>query len=269
LLKRLNSIYSWRGRLVDQVISTYIVPRINKHEQITQSDVMHYANMMMEAQLKFAKQKMYRNENSKPGSYDYCALSELENGSSLTEEQLQSVSKEVESSLQSLLGSSLLSQISEGDPYLIAQRSIQFPFAEMTVRCTPDLIVFQESNVPTIIDWKTDTFGHKEHWLQLGIYGVALSRVIPHKDFPKTCALADPTKIKLVECQLLRNQTAEYTLTEEDIADIEDYIYSSSFSMQELTSGKEPEDLISSLPKAKSPEVCISCKFKRTCWEIV
>jgi hypothetical protein len=267
LLKRLHSVWSWRGKLVDQVISKYIVPRINRHEQI-KDEVFSYANKLMKAQFEFAKQRKYRNPEARTNSYDYCALSDFEKGCSVSEEHLEQVAEEVEGSILNLINSSLLSEIVNDGVYLIAQRPIQFQFADMTVRCTPDLIGLAKGKSPTIIDWKTETSGLKEHWLQLGIYGVALSRTTPHKDFPcLACELQDPTKIKLIEFQLLRNQKSEYALTDEDITNIEDYIYSSSISMKQLTNGKSPEQVINDLPLAKSPEICSSCKFKIMCWE--
>ncbi len=265
-LKRLHSIYSWRGKLVDQVISRYIVARINRHELTTKEGALSYADSLMKAQLEFARGKMYRNPEAKTSSYDYCALLEFENGCSVSEEQLERVSKEVECSVLNLLNSSLFSEIGNGT-YLVAQRPIQFQFADMTVKCTPDLITLYKGKAPMIVDWKTETLGNKEHWLQLGIYGVALSRITPHKDF--TCSesdLSDPTKMRLVEFQLLSNRKSEYVITNEDITEIEDYIYSSSAAMQQLIHGKPPEELVNHLPKAKSPEICICCRFKKICW---
>jgi hypothetical protein len=266
-LKKLSSIYAWRGKLVDQVISRHIVPKINRHEVIHEDETLRYADWLMKVQLQFAKSRMYRNPTAKTSSYDYCALLEFENGGYVNEKQIEQISKEVECAISNLINSLLLSEISKGDFFLVAQRPIQFQFANMTVKCIPDLIALCKGKAPTIIDWKTETLGYKEHWLQLGIYGVALSSAKPHRDFPcSACDFADPTKMKLIEFQLLRNQKTEYALSDEDITDIEDYVYSSSISMQQLTNGKSPEELIDTLPKSKSPEVCISCKFKKICW---
>ena len=269
-LKHLQSIHSWRGKLVDQVITMFIVPRLNKRRQVEKSEVLSYADRLMEAQLEFARSKMYRSLDSKKNAYNYCALLELENNSSLDEESIEQVKSEVKSSLLNLLDSVLLSELAEKGLYLIAQRTLQFRFTSMTIKCTPDLIAFFKERPPFIVDWKVETARHREHWLQLGIYGFALSRVKPHKDFPNDWRdiLTDPTKIELMEFQLLRNQEIKYVLTEKDISDIEDYIYTSSLRMKQMiNSGKPPELLIKILPKARSPWTCQWCKFRGICWE--
>jgi hypothetical protein len=268
-LKHLHSIYSWRGRLVDQVITRHIVPKMNKHERINLDEILQFASRLMESQLNFAKAKLYRNPSNKPNSYDYCALVELEDSHSLSDESIQQISKEVRDSLNNLFNSSLFSEIANANSYRLAQRALQFRFADMAIRCTPDLIVLSNDKPATIIDWKTESLQNKEHWLQLGIYGVALSRISPHKDFPpKACVnLTDPTRMRLIEFQLLRNQQIDYTLTNEDVTNIEDYIYTSCVSMQQMTNnGKTPEQLIDTLPKTRSPEVCMKCKFEKICW---
>lgn len=128
---------------------------------------------------------------------------------------------------------------------------------------------FFSDKPPMIIDWKVETAKYREHWLQLGIYGVALSRVKPHKDFPLKShnSLTDPTQIDLIEFQLLRNQEIEYKLTEEDIIDIEDYVFTSSLGMQQIVEcGISPEQLVEILPKARLSWACSRCNFQKICW---
>jgi len=269
LLKHLQSINAWRGKLVDQVITKFIVPRLNKKQEIDASKTLEYANALMESQLTFAKRRMYRNTGVKTSDCNYCALSEFEGGNSLSEESLNRTREEMANSLLNLINSRLLIEIAADGTYLVAQRPLQFNFAEASIRCIPDLIVFFIDKPPLIVDWKVEALQYREHWLQLGIYGVALSRTPPHKDFPEKCrsTTADPTRIALMEFQLLRNQEIKYAITDEDITNIEDYIYLSSKRMLKMVDGRrEPEDIIRVLPKAKSPVTCLGCKFKRMCW---
>jgi len=273
ILKHLQSVHSWRGKLVDQVITRFVVPKLNRHEQIDLGEVLAYANWLMGAQLTFAKAHLYRNNGvngAKPDTRDYCALFELEYNGSLSDETIQQANEEVKSSLINLLNSHLIHEIAEDGLHLIAQRTLQFPFAGVTVKCTPDLIAFFRSKPPVIVDWKVQALNHREHWLQLGLYGVALSRVTPHKDFPAEwrTTLGNPTKIDLIEFQLLRNQELRYFLTQDDVIDIEDYIYISSIRMRQIMNGNnKPKLLIDLLPTAKSPDVCMRCKFRKICWK--
>jgi len=270
LLKHLQSVYAWRGKLVDQVISRFMVPRLNRHEKVGLDDLLNYANISLEEQLSFAKAQLYKSNGVKTNAHNYCALFELEYDGSLNEECIQQAKEEVGSSLTNLMNSHIINEIAEESSHLVAQRTLQFQFAKVTVKCTPDLIAFFNDRPPKIFDWKVETPKHKEHWLQLGIYGVALSRVNPHKDFPaeQHKNLTDPTKIGLVEFQLLRNQELKYSLTDDDVTDIENYIFMSSTRMQQMTNGGAlPELLINILPTARFPETCTRCKFRKICWK--
>jgi len=272
VLKHLQSVYSWRGKLVDQVITRFVVPKLNRHEQIDIDEVLAYASWLTEAQLTFAKTQLYRNNGTnrtKPSMCNYCALFELEYNGGLADEAIEQAKDEAKSALFNVLNSRLFYEIIEDGLHLIAQRTLQFPFAGVNVKCTPDLIVFFRSKPPTIIDWKVEAPKHKEHWLQLGLYGFALSRVMPHKDFPVEwrTTLKNPTKIDLLEFQLLRNQELHYCLTQDDVIDIEDYIYMSSMRMRQMINGNsKPEVIVNLLPTARSPRICAICKFRKICW---
>ena len=273
LLKHLQSVYAWRGKLVDQVITRFVVQKLNGHEKVDSDEVLACADRLMATQFAFAKAQLYRNSgvnDAKVSASDYCALFELEYGGSLDEDSIKLVGEEVRDSLTNLLDSRLMSEIAEDGLHLIAQRTLQFQFANVIVKSTPDLIAFFKNKPPAIIDWKVEAPKHKEHWLQLGVYAVSLSRVTPHKDFPLQWKsnLSDPTKIGLTEFQLLRNREVQYFPTQEDVIDTEDYIYTTSSRMQHMiNNSNKPELLINLLPTTKSPEICVRCQFKKICWE--
>lgn len=271
LLKQLQSVHSWRGKLVDQVISDFMIPKLNLHMQPNISEALAYADKMFQEQLAFAKKEQYKNNNICE-KRNYCALFELEYYGFLDSKILQMALDEIHRSLLNFFNSNLISELIEDGLRLIAQRTLQFPFANVTVHCTPDLIAFFKNKPPIIVDWKVETPKYKEHWLQLGVYGVAFSHIKPHKDFPAQWwnILKDPTKIRLIEFQLLRNRQIEYSLNEEDIIEIEDYIYKTSLCMQRIVNGfKDKKEIaINFLPTAKSPQTCINCKFRKICWKI-
>jgi hypothetical protein len=274
VLKHLENIHAWRGRLVDQVISRLIVPKMNRHEKLDRAEVFAYADRLEEAQLAFARAKLYRkaNEDGEAANKDdFCALFELEYGDRLDEKAVRKAADEVRTSLTNFLDSRLFRTLAKDGEYLIPQRPLQFEFAGTNVSCTPDLIAFFRNKTPAIVDWKVEYPWHREHWLQLGIYSVALSRTNPHKDFPREWleTLRDPTEIGLVEFQLLRNQELYYSVTEDDVVDLEDYVYSSSSRMMRMVDGKDVdlEVLVDSLPTTRSPHTCMMCNFRLDCWK--
>jgi PD-(D/E)XK nuclease superfamily len=271
LLKHLQSIRTWRGKLVDQVISTFVVPALNLREQVSLEQTLSYANDLSRKQLTFARDGTFRkNTDSKPTSLEYCALFELDYEGQIDSRLLEEANDEVYESLTNFMNSRLISELRDDTSWLISQRPLQFPFANVNVRCTPDLIAFFKNKPPAIIDWKVQTPKHKEHWIQLAVYAYGLSRITPHKDFPVEwqSAIRDPTNIRLVEFQLLRNQELNYSICEDDIVDVEDFIYSSANRMRHVVNGhSDPSLIIKNLPTTYSPDVCMRCKFRKICWE--
>jgi hypothetical protein len=269
ILKQLQSVHAWRGKVVDQVISSFIVPKMNRKEVVGPKEVLSYADRLIDTQLAFAKARLYRN-GVKKDRFDYCALFELEYGVELSDAMVQTAREEAKTSLTTLLGSALMGEIAQNGTYLVSQRQLQFQYAGVSVSCTPDLIIFFENKPPLIVDWKVLVSYHQEHWLQLGIYAVALSRVKRHKDFPEKWseASSDPLNIRLLEFQLLRNRQIEYTLAKEDITEIEDYIFDSSARMLQLVNGgaKRPEEHVGFVPTTRYPETCYRCAFRSICW---
>jgi len=271
LLKQLQSVYAWRGRLVDTVIEKVIVPGIKSKNLPSQDDAITFSINLMKKQLKFGKERKFRCNNATKSSVGetYCAFYDMEYNGGLDENSVLKAKEDVIVSLRNLLRSNLIREIMEKSSYIAAQRSLIFHFEETTISCTPDLLVFFPNESPLIIDWKVHAFARADYWLQLGIYAIALSRIEPHKDFPKgiKSQLEDPTTFRLIEYQLLKNEQREYSISLEDIADIEDYIFLSCTQMNNLLNGKKFKELdIEQFRTARFPETCCKCQFRKLCW---
>jgi hypothetical protein len=265
----LQSIFAWRGSLVDSVIQHFIVPEIRKHNLLSEEKVLEYAFKLMENQIAFGKQKKHLcSEVRKSNTGDYCAFYDLEYGEGLAEEDLQRAKDDVAASLKNLLRSDFLKDIVANNLYVIAQRELVFQLdGDIQISCTPDMVVFFKDRPPAIVDWKVHAFGNTEAWLQLGIYAIALCKAKPHKDFPNGWGRL-PSNIRLIEFQLLRNSQREYSIKTEDIVDIEDYAYESSLQMKRVVNGKKYPELDASLfQTARSPGDCEKCQFKKLCWK--
>lgn len=271
-LKQLKSIAQWRGSLADIVINDYIAPKLRSNEVPDKDEVLKFADELIECQIQFGKEKKYReNKVSKTRVGNrYCAFYDIEYKGLLVEESLECACKEVETAINNLLDSQLLQDIAYNNQYLISQRSLRFElFNDVRVICVPDMIVFFENQPPLIIDWKVHSFGSSDAWLQLGIYSLALSRVLPHKDFPESFKNYSntPTNFQLLEYQLLKNVQRSYSITQADLLDIEDYILWSSSQMKHLVNGKNINEIDFSIFKtARRPQICTRCQFKKLCW---
>jgi len=271
LLKQLQSLYAWRGSLVDSVIQKMIVPKIKFGNLPSEAGVIDFSMKLMDKQLEFGKAAKHRctDITKSNGNGAYCAFYDVEYNGGISEETLQEARQDVVTSLRNLINSDFLKQITADSSYVAAQRSLVFHFENTTISCTPDLLTFFSAAPPLIVDWKVHSFSNAESWLQLGVYAVALSRIEPHKDFPEgiKTQLRDPTNIRLVEYQLLKNKQREYSVSPEDIADIYDYIFISCTEMNKLVNGKKHDSLdINQFQTARSPKTCEGCQFKKLCW---
>ena len=204
-LKQLNNLYAWRGSLVDGVISRFIVPKINKGQTLDADHIVAFAKDLMRPDFEFLRS--VADNKSNQDQHSQCNFFEVAYGRDISHETINKIESEIITALKNMLNSSLLTQIVEDKSYLVAQRTLRFSTNGIKVSCTPDLIVFPRNDTPKIIDCKVESI-YREQWLQLGIYGVALSKIEPHKDFPSKWHdfIKDPRKIQLIESQLLRNK---------------------------------------------------------------
>jgi hypothetical protein len=269
-LKQLQSISAWRGSIVDNVIQHCIVPEIRKHNLPSREAVLRYGNDLIERQISFGKQKKHLDNNiCKSSCTDFCAFFDLEYGTCLDEGKLETAKQEVAISLQNLLNSNFIQAMADENLYVIAQRELSYSLEDgVQVSSTPDIVVFFKDKAPLIADWKVHVFGTTEAWLQLGIYAVALFKTKPHKDFPtEAFQIKSPTEIRMVEYQLLKNYQRNYSLSVEDVADIEDYAFETATQMKSLVNGKKyPLIEVNLLQTTRSPQDCDKCGFKKLCW---
>ena len=100
--------------------------------------------------------------------------------------------------------------------------------------------------------------------MQLGSYAIALTECISIDPFQNS--IDDPTKIRLIEYQLLKNFQKNYKLTSSDICNIKDYISNSSKDMGKLINNKKYHEIdINQFKMVYTSETCEYCNFKSLC----
>ncbi len=115
-----------------------------------------------------------------------------------------------------------------------------------------------------IIDWKVYFFRKENARMQLGIYAISLTECISTDSFQKP--IDDPTEIRLIEYQLLKNFQRNYKFTSPDVCNIKDYINNSSKDMSKLINNKKYHEIdISQFKMADTSESCEYCNFKSLC----
>lgn len=270
VLSKLQSIPAWRGTIVDQVISTYIIPTINRKQPLSRQAILQYAQRLFHNQLEFAQQKRVREPGmtQEKGGIAFAALHPIEYGDEVSKADLSQAWKDIENALNNFLQMDELIAILRQANNLIAQRALSFSFDSISVRTVPDLIVFFRNEPPMIIDWKVHSFAMQNYRLQLASYAVGLTRCKPHKDFPTSVSQYAPTEIRLLEAQLLTRVPRYYTLTDQDVEGVLSFI---ARSAREMTLVVQSEDDHVLTPFDFSPALdadqCQRCPFRSLCWE--
>lgn len=269
LLSKLHSISSWRGSIVDSVISEFIVPTLRTKQIPSLAATKQKATEIFERQLKFARQHLLHQPGlspSKVGS-DFAVFHCMEYSGEIPEIEIENARREIERALENLFSRPEVWSELRSAQYLVCQRPLSFLHTGETVRAVPDLIAFYSNKPPLIIDWKVHFLGVYRSWKQLGIYALALMRGNPHKDFP-ILSQWEVTDLQLWEVQLLTNQLRRYELNERRIAEIDNFMAESISAIQLVVGDTkkatlDPTELLTAI----SPETCQSCNYQSICWE--
>ena len=272
VLRKLDNLAAWRGKLVDTVLEDWLVPAFRRRQKPSLETLLTAARHLFDEQTAFALQHQVRRHNLAISKerLRFAAWKGVEDGRPPTEVELALVWREVEAALHNLLDmGELLDRLAAAD-YVIAQRALVFPHdilldAPISVRALPDLVAFYKDAPPLIVDWKVHAQGKFSFRDQLALYAVALCRCKPHKDFPPALSAYTPQQVRLLEVQLLTCQQRAYELTQQDIDTVDSAITDSAQRMAlalEATGTLDP----SAMPVARYPETCSYCAFKAMCW---
>ncbi len=268
-LSKLESISAWRGNIVDDTVSNFIIPGLRNGRPPTLEAAKQHALAAFEHQLAFGRaHRLWGAASPAQAGKNFAAFHAMEYTGSLAEEEIVVAREEVVRALTNLYGMQEIKSRMKAANYLVAQRALMFRHIDATVRAVPDLIAFYPDQPPLILDWKVHVFGLQEAWLQLAVYALALSRAKPHKDFPATLQGLRETDVRLLEIQLLKNEVREYSLDEDDIERAESYMAESIVNISMATRDlKHPGLTAEEFLVTQYPEVCTRCNFPRLCWK--
>lgn len=268
ILSQFQSIAAWRGNLVDQVISSKVIPALLKGWMIRRELLLAHARSIFDKQLAFALRNRVREPGMTKEEDSFAALAIVEYGDGIDKETKAQAWLDVERALTNLLEMDELCNLLRSASKLITQRPLIYPHFQVHFRAVPDLIVFFDDAAPLIVDWKVHAKGIQDYRLQLFAYAVALTRCKPHKDFPASLSRWSATDIRLLEVQLLTKQQRAYQPSEDDIADIDDYVAEAAAQMVMAVDGRSTREVDPfDFPVTANPERCQWCTFHRICSE--
>jgi len=269
LLSKLQSVWGWRGSIVDLVIKRKVLTSLKAHQHIDMTSVVRFARDTFDRQLEFARRHRLREHGMAPSlaGDDFAALYAYEYEGGIGDDELARAWEDIEQSLIHLLEMDQLHVVLDSAFRVIPQRNLSFPHFDVSVRAVPDMIAFFSDRPPLIADWKVHSYGNLDARLQLATYAVALFRTKPHVDFPVSLLPHEPTDVGLMEVQLLSKQQREYSLCDQDITDIDNYIAETSSGMLLALTEEDgyrfrPFDF----PVTGNPEMCQRCPFRSLCW---
>lgn len=270
LLSKLQGLPSWRGQLIDYVITEHLIKGRMGTKFPSLDSTLTYASDLFNRQVEFGRAHRLREPGLKVSEHqgEFVAWYPVEYGEGVSDAELKTIWAEVQSALTNLFDMAEIFTILANARWLISQRSLTFTVDDVTVRATPDLIVFRRNQPPLIIDWKTYISDNRDHRMQLACYALALTSCKPHRDFPTSLSQFTVSDIDLMEVQLITKKQRWYKLSADDSAAVEDFILQSALEMQMAVAGL-PRTVIDpeKMAAAFSPITCRFCAFRSLCWE--
>lgn len=273
LLSKLDSLWSWRGRLVDDVITHQVIPTLAAGRSPELVPLLDVARGRYEAQLAFAGAHRLREANMRPSQHsDFAAFRQVEWGVPLTDTELAKTWDDIEAAVTNLLTMDTLLGRLKGATLLLPQRALTYKHDllngdPVTVRAVPDLLAFFCDAPPLIVDWKVHSDAATDYRKQLAGYALALTRCNGQRGLPDLSTFA-VTDVNLIEVQLLTGELRSYTLTDKDVEDVDTYVIASTVSMQAMLMDHKTGDFDPFIvPTTPNLNTCTSCNFKAPCWK--
>ncbi len=273
LLTKEDSVWSWRGRLVDDLITERVVPDLAAGHLPSLPALTADARNRFDAQLAFASTRALEEEGLRPSQHpDFLALRETPDGAAVEAASLEKAWTDIENALAKLLAMSDLLERLAAAALLLPQRALSYRRVltdgePLTVRAVPDLIAFFSDAPPLIVDWKVHTYARTAFADQLAGYALALVAAAGQWGLPKMNGWT-ASDIELLEVQLLTDEQRRYAWTSEEFQALRRYQLASGNRMRALVvnrakSDRNPYTVITTTDLS----TCKNCVFQSLCWD--
>lgn len=270
LLSKLNSLSAWRGKLVDHVISKYVLPQIKREPAASYDGVIARTREIFALQVAFARANRMREAGmtQTAAGEAFAAWQAVEYNEPITDAELDSAWADVELALKTFYTMEDIWARVRAGTYFIAQRALQFSLLDHNIKAVPDLIVFYKDTAPLIVDWKVHSFGQRDAREQLALYALALVCSKPHSDFPLSKERWRPENVSVIEAQLLTNVTRQFQFDYGEFAELEARVLFSANEIALAIGDESQERKVDDFALTNDPKRCQRCVFRRLCWEV-
>jgi hypothetical protein len=267
-LSKLVNLKAWRGKIVDDVISTLVIPAVNRRTPIALESARQAA---------YGKFNQHRTLGMRPngiaqavGKTDktFAGFLEVEHGKQIADQDFDKAWLEIDQALRGFFANRYLWKMLQEASVAKAQCFLPFSHDGASVTANPDVLCFYSGKAPLIIDWKVQSNPIGNYWLQLATYAIALTRCKPQPGWPALPSGITPSDVNLAEVQLLTGVLRTHTVTRDEVEEIEELITCSTAEMALACMGRAHKDLrAEDFPTARSPSTCQYCPFMKPCWE--
>lgn len=267
VLSKLQSISAWRGSIVDAVLSTIVLPRMQHRASVPVNDVVGAARTVFEKQRQFALAHRVREPGMKVSMHGnaFAAWHDLEYAVPPSEDVLDRAWTEIEVSLRNALAmTDLLTDLRRRR--LLIQPRLFHDIDTLKVAANPDVVAFGTDQSVRILDWKVHSFGQRAAKQQLSLYAGVVHRAAPQGFYPFDPRTVSLDRFVLTEVQLLNDEVYDYSVAEDDIDDVFDELFDGAEVIRLSRGADGPEDRCADeFPVTDWVESCVRCSFKRIC----
>ena len=252
ILKNLKNRYMWAGNKVHDCIK-HTLKNLQRGIPVLDVDrIVSITINQMREEFRSSRERRYRVYPKT------CALFEHEYELDLADEQWKAVADDVEQCLRNFYSSEIFAMLRElpRERWLEVEDFSSFYLEGTKIWAVIDCS-FQTGDGVTIIDWKTGRGTNEDFSLQLSCYAM----------YGVEKWGTEPEKIKLVEYNLLSDQSAEFSVTVGEIANTKAYIKGSIADMQSLL-----VDIENNIPKEEESfnrvddeRIRERCNFRKVC----
>jgi len=261
ILRKLQSLPAWRGSLFDKGIELFVIPALENSKLIDWEWVVQQTLELARRQFAFSKAKKYRFVSQSAAGEEFCALLFHENGLGVSSEELKEVFEHIVRCFENLGRQTEFVDYLRWRKWYGVQIPLSFSLDRITVAARPDLLFFRGKGQLTIVEWKTGMSETSDHRPQLLVYALAASRKWPDVILEG---------LEIYEANLMKNEIQRHHVTEQDLLEIEDFIFLSISEIKALTRGEGfSEQHLEDYEFANNSNTCQNCSFRKLCLEVV
>lgn len=260
LHKQAIDIPLWRGNLIHSAIEKCLLPALKKSEKPDFERTQKWLLRLIEKQAEFSRTQKYRQYSKEKAGDSYCVLRADLIGEGITTQDLNEVRdtsllalNNLETHFADLLERARFAKKLE------SEKAIRFTLDErIRIEAIVDLIITESDGRVVIVDWKAGLNLSANAREQLHVYAYAVF-------FSGWWNYLTCENIELIEANLMTGKSFDYPISEDDLADVDDRIFTGSQLLEPIFEQSAKESVPEDFAPAESPGTCEWCVVREIC----